>query len=268
VKRLLAILCCLSIQSPAFAALCDNLEAYWKMDETGTGNRADSQASNTLTNVGSISNAVGKLNNASQLVSASSKYFTAVDNAGLSPSTAMTISQWVYADSLASNINTFAAHWNYSSDGGFACNLQSNEVRCFVADSPTDGGSNCDITNTGVIISAATWYHVVVVYDGSLAAGSRLTFYVDGSAQSKGVCGGTIPASLQNPSTTFDIGRWEGLGRYFDGRIDEVAFWSRALTSTEVTTLYNSGSVYPLSSFGCGAAPTLSPQRLLQGVGK
>ena len=32
-----------------------------------------------------------------------------------------------------------------------------------------------------------------------------------------------------------------GTSNFFDGQIDEVAFWNEALTSAEITALYNSG---------------------------
>lgn len=32
------------------------------------------------------------------------------------------------------------------------------------------------------------------------------------------------------------------MGRYFDGTIDEVAIWNRALSATEISELYNGGA--------------------------
>jgi concanavalin A-like lectin/glucanase superfamily protein len=74
-----------------------------------------------------------------------------------------------------------------------------------------------------------TWYHVAGVYN---AAARTLDIYVNGVLDN-GVLVGTIPASQYNPTQSVNIGRRSG-GYYFQGTIDEVRVYNRALSQTEI----------------------------------
>jgi hypothetical protein len=104
------------------------------------------------------------------------------------------------------------------------------------------GGSSAQVSWTP---STATWYHISVVYNA--AAGTAL-FYVNGSQQGTTQTG--METSIFNGGDALWIGRGEG--KYLDGVMDELGIWSRALTSTEVTSLYNGGSglQYPFAAAG------------------
>lgn len=66
-----------------------------------------------------------------------------------------------------------------------------------------------------------------------------------------GVDGGAVSQTVTPTTNTssFKIGN-ASIGTYnFTGTIDEVGVWSRALTGSDVTSLYNSGSgkTYPFN---------------------
>ena len=92
------------------------------------------------------------------------------------------------------------------------------------------GRLGCAYGNTlyhKLTVSTGTWYHVVY----NLADN---TFYVNGnllSTISTEGCGVTYRALL--------IGRRQYLAQYFNGLIDHVRIFNRALTQAEVTQLYN-----------------------------
>jgi len=98
------------------------------------------------------------------------------------------------------------------------------------------GGST--ITNTNYNWTDYNWHHVVVTKEGS-----SVKVYVDDTNTYSG-------------SYTYTIGDYNmyfGTWNYHsfrDGKIDEIGLWSRALTSDEVTELYNSGAgfTYPFTS--------------------
>jgi hypothetical protein len=53
----------------------------------------------------------------------------------------------------------------------------------------------------------------------------------------------TVPKTTISPSTfSFRIGTDERNDLYWDGWIDEVGTWSRALSAAEETELYNAGA--------------------------
>lgn len=95
-------------------------------------------------------------------------------------------------------------------------------------------GARCVSANTDYALNE--WHHVVLVVSGTTA-----TFYLDGRQDGGGDIGG--PAQM-NTLSLF-IGRAhlsrDGLGgnrEFFDGIIDDVRLYNRALTEAEVQRLY------------------------------
>jgi hypothetical protein len=86
-------------------------------------------------------------------------------------------------------------------------------------------------------LTASTWYHIALTYDGA-----NLIGYINASATD----GGTIAATgnLANAADAFWIGRHgsNSDARNWKGYIDDVAVFSRALSATEITSVYNSGT--------------------------
>lgn len=91
--------------------------------------------------------------------------------------------------------------------------------------------------------SANTWYHAVFVADGT-----NLTVYVNGVQRAQSAFAYDI--SYGADATLIIGGRDSANGWAFNGRLDEIGMWNRALTTDEITALYNSGSGLPYSSFG------------------
>jgi len=79
-------------------------------------------------------------------------------------------------------------------------------------------------------VSTGTWYHFVFTYDGV-----NLKIYLNNVLKNTtGFTGAVNPTSV-----LFNIGRRGTTGLYYNGVIDECYVWSRAITSTEVSDLYN-----------------------------
>ncbi|MEM7395318.1 MAG: LamG domain-containing protein, partial [Verrucomicrobiota bacterium] len=73
-----------------------------------------------------------------------------------------------------------------------------------------------------------TWNHLVLVRDGD-----RVKLYLNGRLEIEGAAARTIPTGV---GQCFIGGRNDNVAN-FEGRIDEVAFFNRALTAEEVGTL-------------------------------
>jgi len=86
------------------------------------------------------------------------------------------------------------------------------------------------------VLNTNDYYFVTAVRNSG-----TIKIYVNGSEEDSGSSSEGISAA-----DTF-IGTHAGLSTYFDGKIDETGFWDKALTSTEITALYNSGTgiAYP-----------------------
>ena len=88
--------------------------------------------------------------------------------------------------------------------------------------------------------SLNTWYYVAGVYD---ASAQTLHIYVNGNLDD-GVLRGTIPATQFDPARNAAVGRRSG-GFYFQGTVDEVRVYNRALTQSEIQTDMNRAIVPP-----------------------
>ena len=82
---------------------------------------------------------------------------------------------------------------------------------------------------SATVRSLNTWYHVAGVYNASTGT---LDIYVNG-VLNNGTLKGAIPAGQFNQSVNVNIGRRTG-GYYFNGIIDEVRIYNRALSQTEI----------------------------------
>lgn len=78
------------------------------------------------------------------------------------------------------------------------------------------------------------WAHVVMTFDST-----HLRLYLDGSEVA--VHELPVPGPAAETAGLIIGGHRAGTGRNFDGMIDEVALWSRALSSGEITDLHNNG---------------------------
>ena len=108
----------------------------------------------------------------------------------------------------------------------------SNKTGFFIY---TGSGSTCDTdvySNTSV--NDGEWHYVVGVRDGS-----NLHMYVDGVLENTG----SISDSDYSNNSPITIGAYNSGDYYFSGSIDDVRIYNRALTSTDIQALYNSGTV-------------------------
>jgi concanavalin A-like lectin/glucanase superfamily protein/galactose oxidase-like protein/Big-like domain-containing protein/Kelch motif protein len=141
-------------------------------------------------------------------------------SASLNVTTAMTLSAWVFPTATQSGWRTImqrevdAYFLNASNDAGPlrpAGGATFNGTVRFIG-GPTALGVN-------------TWTHVALTYDG---AATRL--FVNGTQVATAAQTGTI----QTSTTPLRIGGNVPYGEYFQGRLDDVRIYSRALSATEI----------------------------------
>lgn len=251
----------------AYAALDDNITAYWKFDEnTGTSlNDEVGTADGTFNGTtGSQWTSGCGINSGLNFVETSSNWVSLASNPLSSNPTAFSVQAWIYltSDENASIVDSRAyegapAHvsgftLSYCSDGfGIGANTKSINVTI---------GTNSDnsiFTTPANSISLNTCYHIVLTHSD----GTTPKVYINGTSQTMTHTdigqGGTTPTINWGSSHEPGIGQDSqayNAGLYWEGKIDEPAIWTRAITGAEVTSLYNSGTglQYPFSS----AAPT------------
>ena len=109
---------------------------------------------------------------------------------------------------------------------GIGCKLQidSSKVR-FIS----YNGSSYDILNTSSILSNNVWYNFVLT-----KSSNNYELFTNG------VSVGTLTSNTATEtSNPFGIGYSTQNGQYFNGSIDQVRVFNKAISASEVTTLYN-----------------------------
>lgn len=220
-------------------ALGDNIQAYWKFDES-SGNASDSVNGNTLTNNGTITYSAAKINNGANL--GTSKYFSCGDSASLSPTSDFSVSWWWKLNSITSLMVPFSKWTASGNQRSFESYYTAGNMRFGMS---TTGSNEVIFGDFSWTASTATWYHLVLTRNGSTGDSK---FYVNGSQQDSTKNAATT--NIYDSTGTLMIGQYDsGDGRWTDGLIDEMGMWTRVLSSTDVTDLYNggSGNQYPFS---------------------
>ncbi len=232
-----AVTAALTISAPA-ASTAPSLLAAYSFD-AGTGSTvADSSANgNNGTIVGAFWVA-GKVGNGLWFDGNT----TNVDlgsPASLRNTGSMTWSAWVYAtghpydDGQIVALSTDYAGWQFktSPDTG---------SRTFgVAVSGSGTGHTQRYSKT--VVATNTWYYVAGVYN---ATAKTLDIYVNGVLDN-GTLLGTVPSSIYLPNVNVLVGERVG-GYTFEGVIDELRIYNRALSAAEIQT--NMGSAVAASS--------------------
>ena len=140
-----------------------------------------------------------------------------------------TASAWVKADDVNSTRILF---W-YGDSGADTSQwwLRSVSGRLvFLLDS-TDGPAVTNIATDDVVLDN-DWHHVAIVRNGS-----TLKIIVDGVVEKSG----SVSSYINVTSTTngLTIGKDKGdIGRYWDGKIDEVRLYNAALTEEQVESIF------------------------------
>ena len=99
-------------------------------------------------------------------------------------------------------------------------------------------------------INANTWYHVVGTYDGS-----TIRVYVNGMAAGQKAVAGTMMNGVGSATSTITLGaRASNNVNWFQGLIDDVVIYRRALVPEEIRAHYNG-----LAGGNVPAAPAINP---------
>lgn len=234
----------------AFAAnaqLTTNLELYAKYDDSlvdATANGRNGTGYNTPTY------AAGVINNGVDLESSGSMRVQHSATLGIDNVSAMSWSVWVKPESLAdfrfilnkgAATNTSRTALSLGGTGAGA----NTAVLCTVAN-----GTNSYGYTASSKLSNGVLAHIVMVFDGTQTGNAnRLKCYINGAAETL-TFSGTIPSTTPNKSSDeLKVGADVSASNW-DGIVDELGIWSRALTPSEVTSLYNAGAglAYPLTT--------------------
>lgn len=230
-------------------ALSDNLIAYWKFDES-SGDAADSAGSNTGTITG-VTYAAGKLNNSAVFDGSASINCGRMQS--LEGASALTIAGWWKQTTIDVSQAFFVKDdLGGATSANFGMFSYTNGFLYLEPSASTNRG----YIDYSAYMSAGTWTHIAFVFNGAGTDNSgRLKVYFNGIERTL-TYAGTIEATAGNDTGNFILGM-RGSGSFkFSGSMDDIGVWTRALTGTEISSLYNSGAglQYPFGEGGSGPA--------------
>ena len=151
---------------------------------------------------------------------------------GLGGNKSRSVSVWVKVDSLATNRPVFC-YGNESTGQGFNFEIKTDGAILV-------GYYSRDWTTTTAPITTNTWHHIVITYKGGLVQDASNTgIYVNNVPLDK-TSTGSYSGVANTGNNSYEIGKRKAF-RYFDGQIDSVKVYDKALTQAEITALYNEG---------------------------
>jgi hypothetical protein len=119
----------------------------------------------------------------------------------------------------------------------------TNQLRYRIIDSPNTD----DIRISGLTITDGNWHHVLATFDGSTRIAK---VYYDGVLVNTKNPTNNVST---DPQLNYGIGSsYLGSAGYFNGNIDEVAFWHDTDQSANITDIYNGGTPTDLNSLPTG----------------
>lgn len=132
------------------------------------------------------------------------------------------------------NYNTFIYKWDGEAISNFDFRIDVDKIVGYIA--TTNGWQ---LNEHNCLLDTNQWYHVALTYDGQ---------------QLKTYLGGNLVLSQTFSEYIFDqtdvyfgsrhVSSQENLNFVFDGKIDDIGIWSRALNQQEVNSLYNANVCY------------------------
>ncbi len=163
--------------------------------------------------------------------SGSSQYLTAAAGSTGWPggSSSRTVSLWYKANAHSGNLFSFGQN---TASRRFSILLQGTTQMSFI------GGSNDNAYTTGSQTGTG-WHHLVITYgDGGTGIGK---VFIDGAQLTTPAASWTKTDLDTDGTQPFQLGTVAGAnGEYFNGSLDDVRIYSRALTASDVSALYTS----------------------------
>ncbi len=203
--------------------LNDNESSTKVIDSSGNGYNG------TLNKNTSLVSETGKINQGFYL---STNDYVTIPNKSVYNTQSVSISFWIKLSSFSTS-NCLIAKYNPTGNqrqiGVFTDSSIAGKIAVRTSN---NGTTQYAYVTTNSVLENGTFHHYVIVYNSG-----SITIYVDGSAVD---ASGTVADSLLSGTSDITINGYAGGGRV-SGIFDAVWWYNRALSSNEVSNLYNSG---------------------------
>jgi len=164
----------------------------------------------------------------------SSEYIEAPNDSSLQLTDKLTLSCWIKASDVSAT-NSIIDKFYDGVDRSYMLRLQSTTIRLSLGNA--SGSSSVTYQSTATLSNNA-WYHVVTTFSN---ADNEVKIYINGSLDSTHSKTDLISSNNQ----PLRLGTGYNLLNYFDGDMDEVAIWNKALELADVQRIYNATNDNP-----------------------
>jgi hypothetical protein len=227
----IAIAFFIAITTPFTSAFVEQgLISYWKFDDAPGTTALDSVSNNTiiLATNNSVIGKIGRAFNNTGVNGGQSIY-----NISITGNQSRSIQAWTYLNNWPGS-GMIAGYGKFSL---YNLSFLAARVSGFNQFGFWNYANDLWIGNSTNLYYTGQWYHLIVTFNGT-----TYSLYVNGVLiESK------VYSSLNTPASPFRLCYSDSVS-ITDAALDEVALWDRQLTSSEVTTLYNSGAGYNMSA--------------------
>lgn len=212
-------------------SLADGLVAHWRLDEGG-GTTVGDTSGNGHTGLLDGGTWIADARFGSGLRFAAGDTIAVPGFPAATPSWSVSLWTRLSDPQLAANSETWTTILSTENlrSGGWEVNLdrqldQPRFVYSYWAPPLSDYvGTECSCVETGA------WIHLAAVVDVSA---NLLTLYRNGAVVNQE----SRPSDILPGDSTLHFARWNMTGRLFNGDLDDVAIWQRALTAEEIVAL-------------------------------
>jgi Concanavalin A-like lectin/glucanases superfamily len=231
---------------PTFTPVIDGLVAHWRMQESAwgavgtypvkdcSGNGYDGDINGNPYPTAQTAGAIGRAGHFDGIDDRLVFYNKALLD--MSGNDKLTLAAWIKIDTNAANAEPVIN--NYNDGNGYLLEVKSDgNVRFMI-----DEDSTKEITTTGIDLKDAVWHHVAAVLD-TVGTTSIMRIYVDGELSKSTTFSEFTIATSRDDIFIGRRGASHPTAEYFDGLIDEVSIWNRALTGAEMSKFYRNVKV-------------------------
>lgn len=207
----------------------DGLVAYYPfngntMDESGNGNNGQNYGAYLTWDRFNNSNKAYGFNNAAS-------YISVPHNSSLQPADGLTLSTWVFFNDL-SNTGSVLSKGSDTTTGWYSLRYESSTRTLDFQINFSDyiPGPRMTVSSSSTLVTN-TWYYVVGTFDGN-----QMKLYLSGQSENTLYA----PKTLGSNYEYLTIGNC-GEGYPFNGTIDDIRIYKRALNDNEIQQLFHEG---------------------------
>ena len=217
-----------NLNEPSTIDLAAGLVSYWSFDENSNEVK-DNIGTNTGVASGITYNSEGKKNGAYEFNGTTSKVLFK-DSSSLK-SGIFSLSLWFKSNSGAEQTLFWdETNRTVAATEGFMTTLKNGQINFYLG----IGGSKETILPASNGLNDNTWHNLILTYDGSI-----MKVYVDGQLSGTKSSIGKIAFANENKIQVgmgyINSAAWGP----FNGSMDEIKYWNRALNSKEITEVYS-----------------------------